>query len=297
VKRALGIAAVAAASLTAAAAPAHASFPGHNGRFAFTALDKHKREAIFTQFPNGSHLTRVHLGGHSPTWSRNGRRLLFVDGQGIGVVNADGSGYKHFDAPPNVGADDPAWAPDGRRVAFTGFTTDPASEENEITDTAVYVGPLAGPFKRIREGFDPSWSPDGRRIAYVRPGTCTGIWTMRPGGTARRRVTGRTEEQCRVFGLAGSQPDWSPDGKHIAYTRPVKKAGNASERNFEVFTVATDGRGDTRITHTAKADEADPVYSPDGQLLAYASFGSPQGTFYSGKRFRGDVLGVSWQAR
>src|SRR4051794_23656132 len=206
------------------AAPAQASFPGSNGRFAFTALDKHKREAIFTQFPNRSHLKRVHLGGHSPTWSKNGRRLLFVVGQGIAVVNSNGSGYKAFDPPPNVSADNPAWAPDGKHVAFTGFTSDPASEENEITDTAVYVGPLAGPYKRITAGSDPAWAPDGRRIAFTRPGKCSGIWTMGPIGSAPQRVTGRTAEQCHVFGIGGAEADWSPNGKRIAYTRPEKKA-------------------------------------------------------------------------
>jgi Tol biopolymer transport system component len=298
VRRALGIGLLVAGTV-AVATPASATFPGHNGRFAFVALDKHNRDAIFTEFPNGTHQKRVRFGGHSPTWSKNGRRLLFVDGQGLGVVNADGSGYKHFDPPTNVSADNPTWAPDGKRVAFTGFTSDPASPENEITDTAVYVGRLDGtPFERIRPGSDPSWSPKGTLIAYVRPSaTCTGIWTMKPDGTARHRVTGRTKEQCRVFGIAGTDPDWSPGGKSITYTRPVKRAGNASERNFEVFTVRADGSHDTRITHTAKADETDPTFSPDGHLLAYSSFGSPHGTFYGGRRFRGDVLGVSWQPR
>ena len=289
---------IAALAALLLAAPAEATFPGHSGAFAFSALDKHNREAIFTELPDRTHLHRVHLSGHSPTWSKNGRRLLFVDGQGLGVVNADGSGYKHFDAPENVSADDPTWAPDGKHVAFTGFKSDPASPENEITDTAVYAGRLGAPFKRIQPGSQPSWSPGGKRIAYVRPGTCTGIWTMRPDGTARHRVTGRTKEQCRVFGIAGADPDYGPTGKSIVYTRPVKKAGNASERNFEVFVVNADGSHDRRVTHTAKADEANPTISPDGGTIAYSSFGSPQGTFYGGgTRFRGDVLGVSWQPR
>jgi Tol biopolymer transport system component len=281
--------------LAASAAPASASFPGHNGRFAFVALDKHNNEAIFTQLPNRKGLKLVRHGGISPTWSADGRRILFADGQGVGVVKADGSGYRHFDAPTGVGVDDPTWAPDGKRVAFTGYTVDNAS--NEISDTAVYVGKL-GAFQRVATGFDPAWAPNGRRIAYTSiGGACRGIFTMKPNGSARHRVTGRTKEQCRVFGSGGSEADWSPDSKRIAYVRPVRKAGNASERNDEVFVIGATGHGDARVTHTGGADEADPVFSPDGRLLAYGSYGSPQGLFYGTDHFRGDVLQVSWQPR
>jgi Tol biopolymer transport system component len=129
---------------------------------------------------------------------------------------------------------------------------------------------------------------------------------MKAYGSARRRVTGRTKEQCRVFGSGGSEADWSPDGKRIVYVRPVRKAGNASDRNDEVFVVGADGHGDTRVTHTGAADEADPTFSPDARLIAYGSYsshGSQSGLFYSradghGKRrFRDDVLQVSWQSR
>jgi TolB protein len=283
-------------AVAVSAAPAAASFPGHNGRFAFVALDKHKNEAIFTQFPSRKGLKLVHRGGISPAWSADGRRILFADGQSVGVVNADGSGFNDFSAPAGVSIDDPTWAPDGRRVAFTGFTVDNAS--NEISDTAVYVGPLKGPFHRVRAGFDPAWSPNGRRIAYTSVGgACRGIFTMKPDGSARHRVTGRTKEQCRVFGSGGSEADWSPDSKRIAYVRPVRRAGNASERNDEVFVVGAGGTGDRRVTHTAKADEADPVFSPDGRTLAYGSYGSPEGVFYGTRHFRDDVLQVSWQSR
>jgi Tol biopolymer transport system component len=298
-----------------AAAPAGATFPGHNGRFAFIALDRHGRQALFTEFPRGTGLRLVRRGTiDSPAWSRDGRRIVFADGNGLGVVRADGSGYRHLEVPPNVDAADPTWAPDGRRVAFTGFTSDPASPENEITDTAVYVGRLDGSgFTRVRAGSDPAWSPNGRRIAYVSDGKgvsgdshphCTGIWTMKPTGAARTRVTGRTAHQCRVFGLAGQAPDYSPDGRRIIYVRPIRKAGNASDRNDEVFIVRAGGRRDTRISHTLRSDEANPTFSPDGRRIAYGSFSTrarESGLFYAradghGKRrFRDDVLQVAWQ--
>jgi Tol biopolymer transport system component len=289
-------------------AAAGATAPGHNGRFAFIALDHHKREALFTQLPSGAGLKGLRRGPiTSPAWSADGRRIVFADGGGIGVIRADGSGYRHFVAPANLSIADPAFAPDGKRVAFTGYEIDPASDESEIIDTAVYVGKLDGSgFQRVHGGSDPAWSPSGGRIAYVESGTsgCQGIWLMNPDGTHRTRVTGRTAAQCRVYGDGGRAPDFSPNGRRIVYVRSTKKVGNASERNAEVFVVGRHGRGDHQLTHTRSDDANAPVFSPDGRLIAYGSFSSHasgEGEFVIGAgggtphRFRRDLRQVSWQ--
>jgi Tol biopolymer transport system component len=295
--------------LLALPATASATAPGLNGRFAFIALDRHNRQGLFTQFPNGSHLRGLRRGSiDSPAWSADGKRIVFTDGGGIGVVRADGSHLRRFDVPANVSPADPAFAPDGKRVAFTGYEIDPNSDESEIIDTGVYVGRLDGSgFKRVAAGSDPSWAPSGKRIAYVDDGTssCQGIWLMNPGGSHRTRVTGRTAKQCRVFGDGGRAPDFSPDGKRIVYVRSTKKVGNASERDAEVFVVGRHGRGDHQISHTTSDDAANPVFSPNGRFIAYGSFSSHaagEGLFVQaasgqGKRhrFRRDIRAVSWQ--
>ena len=62
-------------------------------------------------------------------WSPDGRRLVF-DGDGISVMNVDGSGFRKI----AQSGGSPAWSPDGRRIVFTGFTgtLTEASRSNEV---------------------------------------------------------------------------------------------------------------------------------------------------------------------
>lgn len=61
--------------------------------------------------------------------------------------------------------------------------------------------------------------------------------------------------------LPASDVNFSPDGKSVAYTAPVKDG-------FEVFTARLDGKGARRLTRGALINFS-PVYSPDGRQIAF----------------------------
>ena len=79
--------------------PAHAAFPGANGKIAFASERDGNRE-IYVMNPDGSGLTRLTNNRPSarrePAWSPHGNKIAFSSardgGREIYVMNADGTG-------------------------------------------------------------------------------------------------------------------------------------------------------------------------------------------------------------
>ena len=71
------------------------------------------------------------------------------------------------------------------------------------------------------------------------------------------------EKSGRVRPVAsdGTAPDWSPDGRRIAFVAP------SVERGTDVYVIDADGRHRGRITRTPGRDEDVPDWSPDGRRL------------------------------
>jgi Tol biopolymer transport system component len=63
-----------------------------------------------------------------------------------------------------------------------------------------------------------------------------------------------------------SSPAWSPDSRTIAFVR----MGATNRRGDEIFKVREDGTSLTRLTRNLASDE-DPVWSPDGKKIVFAS--------------------------
>ena len=131
--------------------------------------------------------------------------------------------------------------PDGR-IAFTRATFDVAA--NAPTGGDLWsIRTDGSDLLRLTDlpGFElfPTWSPDGSRLAFVRgDGRSTGdVWVIDADAdptAADRHLTKLTDEA----GME-SAPDWSPDGRWIAYVadwqgrpsvwiRPADGTGEAS---------------------------------------------------------------------
>ena len=113
----------------------------------------------------------------------------------------------------------------------------------------------------------PSWSPDGRHIVFAgngRPGDWGArggdleIYLMDANGSNPRRLTNNLRQD--------TNPAWSPDGKHIAYTSTI-------DRNQEIYVMDTDEGKPLRLTNSGNVHIHNwkPSWSPDGRRIVFAS--------------------------
>ena len=119
-------------------------------------------------------------------------------------------------------------------------------------------------------GYDggPFFSQDDTQIVWRRfnpDGNSAEIWVM--------DVDGKNQRQLTADAMVAWGPYFHPSGKYIIYSSNI--LGHA---NFELFMVDTKGLNPPiRVTNTDGTDIL-PVFSPDGESLAWSTTRTPDGT-------------------
>jgi len=130
-------------------------------------------------------------------WSPNGKKLAYVAGAAIYIVNLERPKEITALSPHSTS---PTWSPNGKLIAYQGKGT-----------WGITVSRPDGSHARrlSKFGAAPAWSPSGNLIAYeVR----CGIRLMTQTG---KDVTANAVWRCAHIGVPGA-PVWSPDGRRIA---------------------------------------------------------------------------------
>lgn len=199
-------------------------------------------------------LTSSPEGESSPRWSPDGKYLSFIatrEGTTSQVWLLDrrgGEGKKLTDTKGDLTSF--SWSPDGRKLVLAmkdpkdtaknkppqpyiinkfKFKQDVAGYQYDTARTHLYLFDIATKKTRplttgIFSESDPTWSPNGTRIAFVSNHTDdpdrnqnTDIWMI---------DTTFGSQATRLTNWAGgdADPQWSPDGKTIAYVRTTSDA-------------------------------------------------------------------------
>ena len=258
------VASAALGCLLLAVEPSRAAFPGQNGKVIFVSNRDGDDEIYTTSFAGDSvkRLTRNSRKDSDPSWSADGKKIVFTSGLHIYTMNANGSDLKKI---PNTSAgSDPAFSPGRRKIVFTRcyslYTMNvDGSNRKKLSGEGCPVDYYDEPNYLDS---DPEWSPDGKKIAFERLQGWTSIQVVALADRARERVVGDDDHR--------QDPAWSPDGTRITYTCSCYDDPTSSQGYMDIHKVNANGTDDTRLT-TDPAYDAFPAFAPDETRIVFAS--------------------------
>jgi dipeptidyl aminopeptidase/acylaminoacyl peptidase len=236
-----------------------------NGRLlAITRVDSYPSGIDSTirviDWANGRVWTVAPQGSNFPSWSPDGKSIAYVDQhlRRICLANTEGP-YRCLPQQGLFGIGPPAWSPDGTRLAFEA--------QGEL-----YVLELAGAHATLlaHDAYDPSWSPTGRLIAFARS-TSQGSQLYVYDSMACDQPADTCATLIPTTGDAIS-PEWSPDGTHIAIAT-VSSDGKhrLTVLDADCYQSPTSCSSSSILMTPADQNVGDFVWSPDGQLIAFAA--------------------------
>jgi Tol biopolymer transport system component len=254
-----------AVTLASSTASIRAGTSDRPGAIAFLRLDNNRvfGGRVFVINPDGTDLrgvTPAHTSVFAYAWSRDGSWIAYIDRKlSLWLVRPNGKNRRLLLSTSQLSSVSLTWSPDGKDIAIVSPGSKADLDHTSCGGLDLYIVPLdSGTPKRLprpRQGFgcDISWSPTGGEIAY---------------GDGPLGIVSTSDGKRRILVKAGvGQPQWSPDGKQLAFAAVYGSAPRVHRYN-RLAAVDADGRDYHVITDHAYT-EGPFAWSPDSRQILY----------------------------
>ena len=201
-------------------------------------------------------LTNAKKSSSNPQWSPDSKRIAFVsdrDGKRQLYVIAPNGGEALQLTTLETGVNGFSWSSDGRRIAFTA--ADPETKSRKDRKEKY------GEFEVVQDDytFAHLWMidvPSDLKEKKIEPA----------------RLTNGSEYSVNAF-------SWSPDSSRIAFSAAKNPDISMSGTN-DVYVLTVSDKSIKRIVD-AKGPDSNPVWSPDGQQIAYQTANGREFYYYT----------------
>ena len=247
---------------------------GRQVAYVLTAIDQKKNRrnsSIWLVAVDGlsapRRLTAEGLNSNSPRWSPDGSRLAFLSARNVEAPDAapSGAGAPAEPVRPQMcilnmdggeaqvashlknGVTVFQWSPDGKRFVAVSRVgpSDQVPRDAHKSDVRHY--------RHILYKFnDTGWYDDKRNH----------LWVVDAASGQDQQITSGDDWN-------DTDPQWSPDGAHIAFVSDRTGHEYDDSHNTDVWVISASGGALTKISDHAFEDDL-PRWSPDGQRIVFA---------------------------
>jgi Tol biopolymer transport system component len=241
---------------------------------------------LFVMGATGESAKRLTAFGHTPTWSPDGRHIVFASTALMGAENRLGRSQLFMISTGELeqkerplltkGIEDalqPQWSPNGRRVAFWAIE----AGNRDVWTVAVEGGTPVPVTREPAVDVQPVWSRDGRHLYFLsnRSGSMN-LWTVSideesgkvQGPPAQVTIP---SQSILHLSLAG-------DGRRLAYVSSAQTS-KIYKADFDAAREMVTGAA-TAVTRGSMNGGWQDI-SPDGQWLAFTSSTNVEDLFVS----------------